>query len=185
MRVHKTSPCRLTAFVGGAALASALTVGTAFAGSHDVTMLLRSGERLTGEFASFDQSTVDVRDANGQRHAVPFDDVVLMDFRGAARSANGSELDQARADGHLLVMFNGQTRSGHVVDFVDEGGPTAAVVFESNDGRRDQIPLNDVDRLYVQEMTTDASRTLGVANDRSSSQRSAWMSYISVREAFE
>jgi hypothetical protein len=166
MRPDNASRGRLTSFVRGAAFAGALALGSAaFATSYDVTLLLQSGERVTGEFASFDQSTLDVRDGNGQRHAVPLNDVVMMDFRGAARTASANEMDRAKGSGHLLVLYNGQMRTGRIIDFVDEGGPLASVVFEASDGHREQIRLNDVDRLYVHEMTADASRSIGIAND--------------------
>lgn len=157
----------LAAFARGAAFAAALGFAApAVAGGHDVTLLLKSGERVTGELASLDGSNVDVKDTDGEHHAVSVSEVVLMDFLGGARLANRSEIDQARGGaGHLVVLYDGTTRSGHVVDIVDEGGAEAVVVFDSTDGRRDQIPLNDVNRLYLQPIPADVSRTLGITSE--------------------
>lgn len=155
----------LRALGRGAAFAAALALtAPAFAGSHDVTLLLRSGERITGELASLDRSSVDVRDTDGGRHAVAVSDVVLMDFQGAARLANRTDIDRVRNAGHLLVMYDGTTRQGHVVDIVGESGADAAVVFESAAGQREEIPLNDVNRVYLQPVPPEVTRTLGITH---------------------
>jgi hypothetical protein len=127
----------------------------------DVTVLLRSGERVRGELASFDHSTVDIRDSGGQRRQLSWDDVVVLDFVGGASGLPRTETDAVPQAEHVVFLKGGDSLRGRVVDFVREGGPDAAVVFAADDGQR-QIPLDRVGRIYVGPFTPEASSVAGV-----------------------
>jgi hypothetical protein len=126
-----------------------------------VTALLRSGERVSGQLASFDQTTVDVRGDSGQRRTLPWDDVVLLDFASGARALPATEASAAREQQAVMILRGGESRRGRVVDFVDEGGERAAVIFESDRGR-EQVDLRNVGRIYVHPFTPEALAAAGL-----------------------
>jgi len=138
------------------------TQRTAAQGS--VTALLISGEKVVGQLASFDAGTVDIRGSSGARRTIPFGDVVLLDFNGSASGLPDSELQAARNAGsdHVLFMRGGRMLQGRVADFISEGGPDARVVFDAKGGGRQELRLDQVDRLYVSQFTDRAYAAAGV-----------------------
>lgn len=130
---------------------------------NDVTMVLRSGQKVSGALASFDRSTVDLRDASGGRRSYPLDDVVLFDFVGGASGVPATELRAARdAGGDDVIFLRGsRTMRGRLSDFIAEGGSDARVVFESSDQGRQEIPLGQVGRIYVGTFTDQAYQAVG------------------------
>jgi hypothetical protein len=149
-----------------AAVTAAATVALAgpAAGQRpsDVTVLLKSGERVTGELALFDQTTVDIRGASGQRQTLQWSDIVLLDFVGGARSLSSTEVATAQPQ-HVIVLRGGEIRHGRVVDFVNEGSPRATMVFEAQGQGRQEIRLNQVQRIYVNAFTPEARAAAGIS----------------------
>jgi hypothetical protein len=163
--------------VGGTTIASAQGEDV-----NRVTLLLRSGQRVTGELASFDHTTVDLADSSGRRTSYPMSDVVIMDFNGDAQNVPSSELNAANAiqqPEQVLVFRGGRSVRGHVVDFTQEGGPGATLIFDVSDGGRQTIPLHRVGRLYVSPMTQQAmaTATSGQSTQQTSSPYSPYGTY--------
>ncbi len=128
-----------------------------------VTLLMRSGEKVSGELASFDQSAIDIRDGSGARRPYQMREIVLIDFVGEANGMSNAELLAAQQAGndHLLVPRRGPQARGRIADFVGEGGPDARVLFDTSGGRRD-LRLNEVARIYVGAFTDKAYAAAGV-----------------------
>jgi hypothetical protein len=126
-----------------------------------VTVLLRSGDRTAGSLASFDTSTVDIRDEKGQRRLVQWNDVVLLDFADGGRVLPWAEADHAQQNAQTIVLRDGGNLRGRILDFVDEGGPEAAVVFDATGQGHVQIELREVARIYVHAFSTEAMTTAG------------------------
>lgn len=128
-----------------------------------VTVLLRSGDRVSGDLASFDQSTMDIRASSGQRSPVRWNDVVLLDFASDARSLPDTERPAASRTDSTIILDGGQSLHGRVVDFVNEGGPDAAVVFAEADRGQQTIRLDRVGRIYVSTFTPQALSAAGLS----------------------
>lgn len=154
----------------GALATFSFIVGASFVAAQTaVTVLLKSGDRVQGQLASFDQSTVDIRDGSGQRRPVTWNDVVLLDFVGGARNLPSTERDAAAASQSTIVMKGGESLKGRIVDFTNEGGANAAVVFQSSDQGQRSIPLDQVGRIYVSNFTSEAMASAGFPGETSTS----------------
>jgi hypothetical protein len=145
-----------------AAAAAFVLGGAAAEAAGDVTLLLRSGERISGELADYDYSTLLLREGYDSRRSVRWSDIVLIDFGGDARDLPQAEVDAARGRDHLMVLRGGQVLKGRLVDFVSEGTADAAVVFDAMALGRQQVSLDRVERLYVGRFTPEATASAGV-----------------------
>jgi hypothetical protein len=141
-----------------------VAIPAALRGDGTVTLLMRSGEKVSGELASYDQSTIDLRDGGGARRSFQMREVVLIDFVGEASGMPNGELIAAQQAGgdHLLVPRRGPQLRGRIGDFVGEGGPDARVLFDTGNGRRD-VKVDTVARIYVGAFTDQAYTAAGVA----------------------
>jgi len=140
---------------------SSLLIGSAQAHAQPVTLLMKSGQRVAGDLASFDQSTVDVRQGSGRR-SVPWNDVVLLDFVGGATQLPATERDAARSGAQTVILKGGASLQGRVVDFVREGGANAALVFAPDGQGQREISLDQVGRVYVAPFSSEALAATGL-----------------------
>ena len=90
---------------------------------------------------------------------VPMNDVVLMDFTGDARNVPSNELNTVQQNDQVVVLRGGRSVRGRIVDFTQEGGEGATLIFDSADGGRQSFPLRRVGRLFVAPMTQEAMAT--------------------------
>lgn len=135
--------------------------GTAQDPAPETTVLLASGQRTTGSLASFDHSTVSIRDKSGQRRPVQWNDVVLLDFTGAASGLPAGEAEMAGQGEQTVVLRDGRRLRGRIVDFVNEAGPEATVVFDATGQGQQQIKLDQVARIYVRPFSSEAMTAAG------------------------
>jgi small nuclear ribonucleoprotein (snRNP)-like protein len=142
-----------------------LGMGSTGATAQDnrVTLLLKSGEKVTGELAIFEQSTVDIRDDSGRRNTYRWDDVVLLDFVGGASGIPQTELDAAVQPEQVVIMRGGRTYRGRIVDFINENDADAQVIFDVRDEGRRQLRLDQVGRIYVAPFTSEAMSAAGLS----------------------
>jgi hypothetical protein len=88
----------------------------------------------------------------------PLEQVAVIDFEGGR--PNQAELAQLPADSsHLLVLRNGTSQQGRFINMI--GGDT--LVWDSQTGQRQQIPLRDVGRVYL---NPQSARTVFNYRDR-------------------
>lgn len=126
-------------FMGVAALAVVVFVAvTAWAGVR-ATILLKSGDRITGDLVDLNASGL-VLDTNTGQRALPVGDVAIIDFEG------GADLPTARVGGGRLVLRGGQVVEGRLVDI--GGTEPLRVTFDTKDGQRD-YRSDEISRIYV------------------------------------
>src|SRR4051794_41934599 len=97
--------------LGALCVAAMLTGGIAQA-QENATLVLRSGERVSGQLVDLGGVGYTVR-VNGQDRHIPQNDVSVIDFTGGTMS----DADWAKFTGTLqVVLKNGQTIDGPLYD---------------------------------------------------------------------
>ncbi len=103
------------------ALTLGLGASSTFAqGSDDVTVMLRSGERVAGRLEDLNNGTLFIRVSTHDQRKWPITQVALIDYLSGAQGLPQGETSSARGNDHVLVLRNGQAVSGRLVDI--EGG---------------------------------------------------------------
>ena len=99
-------------------LASSFALTLALAGpttaSQSATVVLRSGERISGELVDMGGSGFELR-VGGASRRVPTGDVAVIDFSGGS-SFPDAEVNQIPAGQHLVVLSSGQVVAGNLFD---------------------------------------------------------------------
>jgi hypothetical protein len=127
-------------------------VGVANA-QENVTVTLRSGERLTAQLVDMGGSGFALK-VNGQDRQVPTGDVAVIDFAGGTMS----ESDWGRLSGgqHVVWLRNGQVLTAELVD-VGGTSPLRITVRDAN-GNRD-LTSTEVSRIVLARPTNVAATT--------------------------
>src|SRR5262249_54708240 len=93
----------------------------AFAANENATFVLTNGERKSGALVHHGGKDTNLIDENfnigtpdGKEQSIPASQVAAIDFAGGQPSA--SELQAIPASGHFLVLRNGQSQNGEVVN---------------------------------------------------------------------
>ncbi len=135
------------------AAACALAVG--IQAQEGATLVLRSGEKVTGQLVDMGGSGFAVR-VNGQDRQIGTNDVAVIDFGG---SGDLSEADWAKAgSGHTLLLRNGQVVTGQLHDV---GGTTPLrITFRTDSGERN-FTSTEIGRIVL---ARPSSATSGGAN---------------------
>jgi len=113
-------------------------------------LLLTTGERVDGQVGAATtrgQTTIDrtgfVVDEGGRTTRIPFAQVALIDFTSGQRPT-ATELLSLPESGHLLVLTNGTTRPGRLLDFSGN-----VVRWQPVRGQTFNVPMRDVHRIYL------------------------------------
>jgi hypothetical protein len=129
------------------------------------TVLLKSGERVTGEFQDINDNTVYIRLGLHEDRRIPVQDVALIEFQQPQAQPQARALPQGQ---QLLVLHDGTTVTGQFVDVVGAPGSptedrtpenTVNVVFRTPEGER-QYPIQSVQRMHLGTVD-DAVATTG------------------------
>ena len=138
--------------IAALAVAACAYVGIASA-QENVTITLRSGERLTGQLVDMGGSGFDFR-ANGQDRKIATSDVAVIDFGGGSMSdADWSKLTSGQ---HLVWLRNGQTLTAELVD-IGGTSPLRITVRDAN-GNRD-LTSSEVSRIVLARPSNVAATT--------------------------
>ena len=162
---------RIIPIQGVLAAAVAAVLMTPLAAAADqVTVLLRSGQKVAGQLEDLDKGTLFVRVSLHDQRKLPIGDVVLIDFVGGASGLPETELSQARGDDHLLVMRDRTLVPGRLVDISGgegSGKPDEArvFVFRTTGGEERRVPVGEVGRVYVGRYPAAASTGLALPAD--------------------
>jgi hypothetical protein len=140
--------------VGACALSAALAGGPAAEAAQEATVLLRSGERVTGTFEDIANGQVYLRVSQHDQRKLPVDQIAVIDFVGGTRGLPESELAEARRGGDLLLLQGGSSFRGKLEDVVgarDLATPDAPleIVFRDSEGRVQRVDSHRVARLYL------------------------------------
>lgn len=142
--------------VTAALVAGALTLPGSLAaqGSDDITVLLRSGERISGRLEDLNKGTLFVRVSADDQRRLPIAQVALIDYVGGTQGLPETELGPARGEDHIMVLRNSQIVPGHLVDI--EGGAGSdkpddrrVYIFRTTAGQERRIAAEEVGRVYL------------------------------------
>jgi len=144
-----------------------LLLATPAVAQRNATVLLRSGERVSGEFEDIQNDLLYLRVSHADERRIPVADVALVDFVGGTKGIAYSEVGEARGD-DLLLLRDGHSVKGQLRDVVREGGgevTTAGalveVIFRAQDGTEHRVNLEQVARLYFGDFPESLDETVG------------------------
>lgn len=146
---------RIVSMQSLAALAvTAVLVAPVAAAADQVTVQLRSGQKVAGQLEDLNNGTLYVRVSLNDQRKLPIGDVALIDFVGGASGLPETELSQARGDDHLLVMRNSTLVPGRLVDISGGAGSDRPdeprlFIFRTSGGEERRVPVAEVGRVYV------------------------------------
>lgn len=124
------------------ALLSLATVGSA---QEPATVLLKSGERVSGELYDMTGSEFIVT-VNGQQRRFPISDAAVIDFSGDASNLPPAEVQKVNAGQNLLVLKDGQQIVGK---FYDVGGTHPLRITFTANGQQTDYQSSQVARIYM------------------------------------
>ena len=154
-----------------ALLAGALTLpGQLWAqGSDDITVLLRSGERISGRLEDLNNGTLFVRVSTHDQRKLPISQVALIDYVGGAQGLPETELGSARGADHVMVLRNSQVVPGHLVDIEGGGGSDKpddrrVYIFRTTSGEERRVAAEQVGRVYLGQFPAAQGATAAATN---------------------
>lgn len=121
---------------------AALAVAYSAAAQENVTITLRSGERLAGQLMDMGAAGFAAR-INGQERQIPTNDVAVIDFTGAGSTQ--SDWDRL-SSGHVIVLKNGEVLNGQLTDV---GGSSPLRLSFNINGQNRDLTSNDVARIVM------------------------------------
>ena len=132
-----------------------LLAGVSVAQAQDqVTILRRSGEKVSGRFEAWTRQTdtVYVRVSQPDQRKFPMADVLVIDVGGNATNLPATERAAAAGGDHVLVTRGGEVLRGRLLNI--EGGEGSAseneprtVSFQAGGERR--FRMSEVARIYL------------------------------------
>jgi len=145
-------------------------------GSDDITVLLRSGERVSGRLEDLNSGTLFVRVSPNDQRKLPVAEVALIDYVGGAQGLPETELGSARGADHVLVMRNSQVVSGRLLDIEggvgsDKPADRRVYVFKTSGGEERRVAAEQVGRVYLGQFPS--GQAAGSANSTLSMPESA------------
>jgi hypothetical protein len=140
-----------------------VTASYAYA-DHPVTLVLQSGEHLSGQFADLHQDLVYLRLGRNQERRIPLSDIAVIDFtndrtssdRGAGLRRNGSAAD------HVLVLRNGRRIEGRFEGVTGDDQPHSEghpleFVFRTASGDYVRVTAERIARIYLAPAPDDTN----------------------------
>jgi hypothetical protein len=130
---------------------AALAVPGVMSAQENATLILKSGERVTGQLLDHGGVGFTVR-VNGQERQVPTNDVSIIDFAGN----NMTTADWAKVTGgtHVIWLRNGQTINGQ---FYDIGGSTPLRVTVKTEAGDREFSSSEIGRIVLAPMNANAA----------------------------
>ena len=123
-------------------------------GSDDVTVMLKSGERISGRLEDLNNGTLFVRVSPNDQRKLPVGQVAVIDYVGGAQGLPDTETSAARGNDHVIVMRNSQVVPGRLVDIEggvgsDKENERRVYVFRTSAGEERRVPAEQVGRVYL------------------------------------
>ncbi len=121
--------------------------------SDNVTVMLRSGEKLTGRFDGVSNNQLNLDISATDERKIPMDQVAVIDVVDGASGLPETELSQARGSAHVLVTKDSNLVKGQLVRIdgarIEGNQDPAFVVFRTESGEERRVAMRDVGRLYL------------------------------------
>lgn len=136
------------------AIAAVASVGVAQA-QENVTLILKSGERLSAELIDHGGVGFTVK-VNNEERRIPTNDVAVINFTG--RNLSNEDWNKVSGGNHVAVLRSGQTVTGQ---FYDIGGTTPLrITMKTSDGERD-LQSNEVATIILGRTDAAVAATSG------------------------
>lgn len=124
-------------------LATVVAITATLLAAPQVTLILRSGDRVRGELVDLGGVGFTLR-VRGVNQRIPTEDVAVIDFSGAAiPRAEANRIQDGRA---FVVLHDGDTFYGRLYDI--GGDNPLRITFRTQDGDRD-VNSDQVARIYL------------------------------------
>jgi hypothetical protein len=146
-----------------AALLSIVAGSSVAAAADRVTLVLRSGEKITGDLDGQTENRIYVRTTFADQPKVPIDQIAMIDVGGDAINPSAEEVAQAAGSAHYLIPKNGAPFKGQFIRLegsMGEADPKPVViVFKKETGEEARIPVSDTRRLYLGNYTPPSTQS--------------------------
>lgn len=140
-----------------AALVLALGLAGTATAQERATLLLKSGERVSGQLVDMGGSDFTVR-VSGDDRRIPIRDVVVVDFTGNAQNLPSAEINRVGGGRNVLVTRGGEVVEGKLYDI---GGRRPLRITFTTSGHDRDYSSNDVGRIYLARPGAAATGTTG------------------------
>lgn len=142
-----------------AAAACALVVSTQ--AQESATLVMRSGEKVTGQLVDMGGAGFTVR-VSGQERQIPTNDVAVIDFAGSG-DVSEAELNRINSGGQTVTLRNGQAIDGTLYDIA--GTSPLRITLKTSSGDR-ELSSSEIGRIVLARPTNSAVATSGTASTR-------------------
>lgn len=141
-----------------AAACIALLAPAAASAQEAATLVLRSGDRTSGQLIDHGGSGFTI-EVNGQNRTIPTSDVVAIEFSGSGEPSWTNELRSKLNSGqHVIFLKSGQPVVG---TFYDIGGTRPLRITVDTEGGRRDYTSNDIARIYLSAPSGSGVGTTG------------------------
>jgi PA-IL-like protein len=133
----------------------ALTIPGLAAAQENATLIMKSGERVSGHLVDFGAGGFAMR-VNGQDRKIRTNEVAVLDFAGG----DTSSIDWSQVTGgkHVVWLRNGQTVTGQ---FYDVSGNSPKRITVKTDAGDREFTSNEISRIALAPMGSGTAATTG------------------------
>jgi hypothetical protein len=168
-----------------AAALLSIAVGSSVAAAADrVTLVLRSGEKITGELDGQTENRIYVRTTHADQPKVPIDQIAMIDVGGDAINPSAEEVAQATGSAHYLIPQNGAPFKGQFLRIEGSLGDAEpkppVIVFKKESGEETRIPVSQTRRLYLGNYTPPSTQSTSSTSGASSGPLSGGERLVTV-----
>lgn len=135
---------------------TALALAAPALAQQSATVVLRSGERVSGDLVDHGNAGFIVR-VNGQQRTIATGDVAAVEFSGG-RDLNSDMTAKLNAGQQFIILSNGQIVEGRLYDI--GGTRPLRITLDTSSGRHD-YNSNEVAAIYIAPATSGAVATSG------------------------
>lgn len=133
-----------------------VAVGSVLAGEN-ATLVLRSGERVSGSLEDMGGTDITIS-VNGSERRVPLSDIAVIDFVGGGQGLPETETSKAREGTNVIILKGGQSYEGRLYDI---SGTTPLKITFSTGGSNRDFSSNEIGRIYMAPVPGSAVATTG------------------------
>lgn len=167
-----------------AALLSIVAGSSVAAAADRITLVLRSGEKITGDLDGQTENRIYIRTTFADQPKVPIDQIAMIDVGGDAINPSADEVAQATGSAHYLIPKNGAPFKGQFVriegSLGDADPKPPVIVFKKESGEESRIPVSETRRLYLGNYTPPSTQSTSSTSGPSSAPLSAGERLVTV-----
>lgn len=139
---------------------AALSITSVALAQENATLLMRSGESVSGQLIDMGGVGFTIR-VNGEERRIPTNDVAVIDFTGNPADTDWTKISAGQ---QVVVLRNGQTIEGSLYDI--SGSTPLKITFRTSSGER-EFSSSEIGRIVLAKPTS-AVATSGAAAATSS-----------------